>query len=115
MLSESDKKWLKDRKPPTKQPYKTTADDNFCRYCARYNTHCTPWFRDVAYCPTDKGGDFNDAAEHEARVAAIMPYIVFRVVSEQAEQKEITIDAWTCLKLARLAVEAEMEAESAGR
>lgn len=70
VLTEADKKWLEERKPPTKQPYKTTADDNFCRYCARYNTHCTPWFRDVAYCPTDQGGDFRDAAEFEARVAA---------------------------------------------
>lgn len=74
MLTEAEKKWLEKRKPPTKQPYKTTADDNFCRYCARYNTHCTPWFRDVAYCPTDQGGDFKDAAEFESRMVAKLAF-----------------------------------------
>ena len=130
MLTEAEKKWLEERKPPTKQPYKTTADDNFCRYCARYNTHCTPWFRDVAYCPTDKGGDFTDAAEFEARVAALLSVSENRLTPCLTDLNPETRGEckqwrfywrnsyavyWGCaacrLKYARLAVEQEMEKE----
>lgn len=115
MLTEAEKMWLEERKPPTKKPYKTTADDNFCRHCTRYNTNCIPWFRDVAYCPTDQGGDFRDAAEFSARVAAKL--------AEETAKWEPCYNSGRCpvdvlyakkcipcrLKHARLEVEAEME------
>ena len=116
MLTEAEKRWLEERKPPTKKIYKTTADDNFCRHCTRYNTNCTPWFRDVAYCPTDLGGDFRDAAEFEARVAA-KALTRFDTCNDCAGFcfGDCSWDEPSCeavrLKHARLAVEAEMEKE----
>lgn len=117
MLTEAEKRWLEERKPPTKKIYKTTADDNFCRHCTRYNTNCTPWFRDVAYCPTDQGGDFRDAAEFSARVAAKLAKSACLVCPDNQHggcpTREIAahgrehVEACR-LKHARLAVEAEM-------
>lgn len=112
MLTEAEKRWLEERKPPTKKIYKTTADDNFCRHCTRYNTKCTPWFRDVAYCPTEQGGDFRDAAEFSARVAAKLAEDVesyFEIINGVRIPIRWDENVFLRLKHARLAVEAEME------
>lgn len=116
MLTEAEKRWLEERKPPTKKIYKTTADDNFCRHCTRYNTNCTPWFRDVAYCPTDQGGDFRDAAEFSARVAAKLAGREHPVPCCSGKCCHPIPYARLCpacrLKHAHLEVEAEMEKEN---
>ena len=109
MLTEAEKKWLRRRQDFPKRSFNKHY---FCAYCEKF----TPdRLCHSALCPIDVAHVVPiDAAQFEALVAAIMPYIVFRVVERQAEQKEITIDAWECLKLARLAVEAEQEPEPSG-
>lgn len=108
MLTEADKKWLEERETypiEREAPY-------FCAHCPKRGhvvcaRDCLDYWSIDGNCPVEMY-DFRDVAEFEARVAAIMPYIVFKVVAAQAGQKDITIDAWECLKIARLAVEEEM-------
>jgi hypothetical protein len=128
MLTEAEKKWLEERKPPTQKPWTTTADDNFCRTCKKYNIDCVPWFRNTVDCPTDQGGHFRDAAEFEARVAAklsiredrLTPCILDPNPETHGECKQwhfywrnsyaVYCGCAACrLKYARLAVEEEMK------
>lgn len=108
MLTEAEKKWLKER-----EEIELTHGCFFCAHCEYRTEKRSEWtgYCKAAICKVEdfQSRTYKDSAEFESRVAAIMPYIVFRVVAEQAGQKDITIDAWECLKLARLAVEAEME------
>jgi hypothetical protein len=116
MLTEKDKAWLEKRKPPTQKPWATTADDNFCRACKKYNIDCVPWFRNTVDCPTDQGGHYRDAAEFEARVAAKLANYDYTDPCLGKRHCPYAGKGWTCsrcnLKQARLAVEAEMEKEN---
>lgn len=108
MFDKGTKEWLEKR-----EIIKTRNGFYFCGHCQNYSpSHYDQY---TGYCACDYiecplVTDYRDASEFEALVAAIMPYIVFRIVAEQAEQKDIAINSWECLKLARLTVEAEMEA-----
>lgn len=117
MLTEADKKWLEERKPPTVKPWRTTADDNFCNHCKQYDIDCVPWFRNTGDCPTHRGGNYRDAAEFEARVAAKLATMTCDRFCPDVLNNKICRRGWadlrpmyTCrLKHARLEVEAEME------
>ena len=113
MLTDSEKKWLEERKPPTVKPWCTTADDNFCNHCKQYDIDCVPWFRNTGDCPTHRGGDYRDAAEFEARVAVKLALNTHPVpcIEHGCPHKmpNISFCVPCRLKHARLAVEAEME------
>ena len=115
MLTDKDREWLEKRKPPTEKPWPTTADDNFCKHCKQRITDCVPWYRKTGDCPTDRGGDFRDAAEFEARVAAKLAQNTQAVPCIEHGCPHGMPLIWLCvscrLKYARLAVEAEMEQE----
>lgn len=113
MLTEAEKKWLEERKVGMccrcVHYYTDITDCGVgCQWIANKDFPMLQCFRFWNEDYTIEKGDFRDVAEFEARVAAIMPYVVFKVVAAQAGQKDITIDSWECLKIARLAVEAEM-------
>ena len=121
MLTDKDREWLEKRKPPTEKPWPTTADDNFCKHCKQRITDCVPWYRNTGDCPTDRGGDFRDAAEFEARVAAKLSRMDWEDVPcahgmslfcPKKGGPHINCGSWCLMREARLAVEAEMEQEN---
>lgn len=116
MLTEADKTWLEERKPPTVKLCPTTADDNFCKHCKQYDIDCVPWFRNTGDCPTHRGGDYREAAEFEARVAAKLAEGICGFCDDFASFPSCPLSIYSrpkydycTLKHARLAVEAEME------
>ena len=116
-LDKNTIEWLEKRKPPTEKPWPTTADDNFCKHCKQRITDCVPWYRNTGDCPTDRGGDFRDAAEFEARVAAKMASTLRPCENcpdflQAPRCPALGLRPYYCmLRNARLAVEAEMEQE----
>lgn len=113
-LEERTLEWLKGRKPPTVKPWRTTADDNFCQHCKQYDIDCVPWYRNTGDCPTERGGDFRDAAEFEARVAASIAQDAYNCAQDEMlfqHQEGDKPQGWYILRDARLAVEEEMELE----
>ena len=57
MLTDSEKRWLRDRK---------LSPSPYCGWCMKYALCCNPKFN---HCPT-KDSNWQDVAEFEARVAA---------------------------------------------
>ena len=134
MLTEAEKKWLEERE---QFPSRGEEGGYFCKYCCHaifaHGEFCcdtAPEEReeeDLGYCPTayfredsfSQVALFKDAAEFEARVAAkvaAMHWDCTRCPGDYVDDCSITDVSCTetRLKHARLAVEAEMEAESAG-
>lgn len=111
MLSDAEKRWLARR---------TEGLRPECRRCDQMNgdrTGCTyvpPYYGEWCILEAENQ-DWSEACVFEARVAASMPFWVWKTIERQAGQKEIVIDAATILKIARIAVEEEMELEEKDR
>lgn len=100
MLTDSEKRWLRDRK---------LSPNPYCGWCMKYALCCSPLF---TKCPT-KNADLGDALEFESRVAARLadaywPPLVYTPV---APFEQIFMPPMDRLRCARITVEKEMDAD----
>lgn len=103
MLTEAEKKWLKEKRVRNECFVRCYTVGN-CMLCSGQKT-CYLW-----------PNDFKDAAEFEARVAKRVLLLPPCAGLGECVEPNIRLSCEECrLKHARLAVEKEMEAESAGR
>ena len=96
MLTESEKKWLEDRRHKA-----------YCRYC-NVSKLCANLFASGYSCPLK--GNMKDALEFSERVAALLANEDIRTTTWMLEaERSGQSDGWARLKIARLAVEQEMD------